>query len=508
MKMSAKKKLLKACSSWGKRLTVISMISVVVACGINPANAGALSAEQQKLFNHHILRFNWNDQVCGDGGGQFNTPGGSGGGGPSIWNSGLQPPYILEQFAIETLKAVAAKRGVPPSATVTEQHVQGLIAFMYGEGGDINNTSSIFNPLNTGLNAPELLDPRTPPRGDGVQSFKSFDAGVEATARTMVGSFQSRLADAVINPSSTAEQFLEALSFWYRYPGNHPWAEASRGREGAYYQERLNLLAQVRARYAEIAGLIIGTMELEQQARRTDPSKLVYGKTPGSGAIGGGAGGAAANSNCAGGNVIAGCNPPAAGTEPAQILVSTALCLAWDTKGGHVITPDMMIERGCGAYCDGGASKSKPEYVTAQRTFNKYTNINPFSDCGIYTATIIHASGIDSSYPKRLTTTQRDYALRNPSKWEAHRNVMSTAQIRPGDILISTGHTYIYTGPYKSNTNGQEYNAAQASLAWTSPGHAPEAANFWTEAGYTAFRFVGTPSGSAAPMTGGNNRAL
>ncbi len=487
------------------RLTTASMIAVILACGINPANAGALSKEQSTLFDkYHILRFDWSDSECG--GISAGTAAGSVVSGPGVWKSNEQPPYILEAFAIETLKAVAAKRGVPASATVTEQHVQGLVAFMFGEGGDINNTSSIFNPLNTGLNAPELIDGAA--RGDGVQAFKSFDAGVEATARTIVGSFQSRLADTLINPASTGEQFLEALAFWNRYNGNHPWAEASRGREGAYYQERLSLLAQVRAKYADIAGLVIGTPALEQQSRITEKSKLVYGKTADSTKSFGGAAGAAANTGCAGGNVVAGCNPPTAGTSPAQLLVTTALCFAWDTKGGHVITPAMKIENGCGDKCDGGASIAKPVYVTAQRTFNKYTTTNPFSDCGVFTATVIHASGVDSEYTKRRTTDQRDYALRNPNKWKAIPNVTNTGQIQPGTILISDGHTYIYTGPYTSKTNGKTYNAAQASLADTTPGTAPEAQNFWTEGGYTGFEFIGTPTGTASPIIGGNNGAI
>src|SRR5688572_16456271 len=123
MKIPSKNSVLKACGRLGVRLTVASMIAVVLATGINPSDVRALSTDQQRLFNDHILRFNWNDSVCGAGGALGGTgPGSTGGGGPGIWNSGLQPPYILEQFAIETLKAIASKRGVPQSATVTEQH--------------------------------------------------------------------------------------------------------------------------------------------------------------------------------------------------------------------------------------------------------------------------------------------------------------------------------------------------------------------------------------------------
>lgn len=222
--------------------------------------------------------------------------GGSAGADGGSWDSGLKPPYILEQFAIETLKDVAAKRGVPETSTVTEEHVVGLIAFMFGEGGDIMN-GDIFNPLNSGINAPELL--ATANAGDGLQSFKSFDAGVEATARTIVGGYQSRLADALVQPSSTAQDFMSALSYWYKYPGNQPWAEASRGNEDNYFQDRLQLISQVRSDYAGMAGLELGTPEHEQALHLVHPELLKY--NGGAGAAGSSTGSSSSESCQSGG---------------------------------------------------------------------------------------------------------------------------------------------------------------------------------------------------------------
>ncbi len=239
-------------------------------------------------------------------GGETNT--GINGGGS--WNSGLQPPYILEQFAIETLKDVAQKRGVPENSAVSQEHVIGLLAFMYGEGGDINN-DDLFNPLNTGINAPELLAGNN--ATNGVQSFKSFDAGVEATARTMVGSNQSRLADALIDPNTTADQFMHALAYYQQYPGNHFWAEASAPpNQDAYYQQRLTLVQQVRSNYQDIAALEIGTPAHELIEGIRDISKLRFG------------GGAGDKNSLSSGSSSCGCSPtdnPAASTGSSVIAI-------------------------------------------------------------------------------------------------------------------------------------------------------------------------------------------
>ncbi|MBI5357950.1 serine hydrolase, partial [Candidatus Saccharibacteria bacterium] len=150
-----------------------------------------------------------------------------------------------------------------------------LVAFALGEGGDINNTSSKFNPLNTGLNAPELLAGGN--AVDGTQAFKSFDAGVEGTARTMLGSYQNRLAKTLSDENTTAKDFMKALTYYGRYKGNKFWAAASLPpNQDSYYHERLSLVNTVKKDYANIASLVIGTDALEQQQGTKDKSKLTF----------------------------------------------------------------------------------------------------------------------------------------------------------------------------------------------------------------------------------------
>ncbi|MEK9196398.1 MAG: hypothetical protein AAB914_03445, partial [Patescibacteria group bacterium] len=191
-----------------------------------------------------------------------------------IYSSGLSGPYILEQWAIHTLKAIAKKQNIDESKTVTKEHVIALVAFALGEGGDIMN-QDLYNPLNTGINASELIEGSH--SVSGVQAFKSFDAGVEATARTMVGSNQNRLAKTLSNPDSSAKDFMKALTYYQKFSGNKLWAEASMPpRQDSYFNERLDLVKQVRKDYSNIASYVIGTRTLEQADGKREKSKLVF----------------------------------------------------------------------------------------------------------------------------------------------------------------------------------------------------------------------------------------
>lgn len=340
------------------------------------------------------------------------------------WNSGLKPPYILEQWAIETLKDIAAKMKVDESDTVTKEHVVALVAFAIGEGGDIMN-SDLFNPLNTGLDAPDLIAGGHDV--SGVQSFKSFDAGVEAVARTMVGSYQDRLANILIKPQTSAKQFMYALTYFNKYPGNALWAGASVDDPAGYYQGRLDLVNQVRSDYKGTAGLVIGTSAFEQQDNITKPSLLQFDGGGGAGAAGAG-GGLCGDSS-----------------GDAAAIAQTALDLAWPDDS-HGTTP-------------------KPEYKQA---LNQYNNgMNP-ADCGVFVATVMRASGADPNYPPSGTSIQEAYVRNHPEKYDVVDKVNSISDLQPGDILIvnqgsgsgGNGHTYIFVG--KQPKSG--YNEASASL--------------------------------------------
>ncbi|HLZ14504.1 MAG TPA: hypothetical protein VKQ34_00755, partial [Candidatus Saccharimonadales bacterium] len=197
-------------------------------------------------------------------------------GGAGVWNSGLQPPYILEQFMIELLKDIASKRGVPTTDTVTEAHVEALVTFAYGEGGGITN-EDFWNPFNTGYNDPALL--ATAHSTSGVQAFKSFDAGVEANARVMAGApdahFQTRLGDVLTKSTSTVADFFHALTYYKETPGNLEWAEASLSDPAGYYNNYIQLSTQTINDWSKTAALVMRGSTSDSKTA-TDPSKLTF----------------------------------------------------------------------------------------------------------------------------------------------------------------------------------------------------------------------------------------
>jgi hypothetical protein len=192
----------------------------------------------------------------------------------TIYRSGLQPPYILEQFMISILKRLAQKYNKPEGDLVTKEHVIALLAFADGEGGDIQN-SSLFNPMNTSYRDADIAPIAYAAGGrDGRQAYPSFDMGVEAYARHMSrpDQYQNRLGSTLSIANSTAEQFMSALTYFNKYPGNKTWATAALSNPDGYYKDRLSLVKTVRDNYASIAGLVIGTPAHEQAQgiRKTD----------------------------------------------------------------------------------------------------------------------------------------------------------------------------------------------------------------------------------------------
>jgi hypothetical protein len=103
--------------------------------------------------------------------------------------------------------------------------------------------------------------------------------------------------------------------------------------------------------------------------------------------------------------------------------------------------------------------------------YNGATAITPWTDCGVFVATVMVMSGVDKDYVRRLTTSQRDY-VRRSSKYQVFENLNSISELQPGDIFVNNFHTFIYTGNYKGG-DGRTYNAVSGSLG----DHVPQAAN-------------------------------
>lgn len=364
------------------------------------------------------------DAVTGTSGG-----GDSNGADSGVWDSGLSAPYVVEQYAIEVLKDLAKKKGVDESKAVTKEHVLALVAWVRLEGGDINN-NSLFNLYNTGKSAPELND--GPHTGNGLGSYKSFDAGVEATARTLAQKDKSGMSKALLDPDTKAIDFghAESYSGTDSYPGTALWAEAAHNNPAAYEAQWKNILHQVRADYKSTAGLVIGTPEKEFIANKTDPSKVQYDGD---------------NSASVDDSSSADCSNSGSTSADAAGVVQTAVKLSWPN--------------------DSHGAEPNPAYREA---FTKYDpNGSAYADCGTFVSTVMRASGADPNYPPSGTALQAQYVKSHSDKYDVVDKVNSTADLQPGDILIvnqgsgqgASGHTLIYVG---KQPNG--FDAASASL--------------------------------------------
>lgn len=316
------------------RLTsiLIALIVVITSISIN----GKVFAYNEFYSSNDILFYDENVTDCG--GAAINLDLGVPGGPYALWQSGAQPEeYSLERFAIEVLRYIAIKKGVGESDTVTKEHVVALVAFMMGEGGDTANPW-LFNPLNNGLDNAELVEGER--QNNGTQSFKSFDAGITATAIAMLGSYQSRLAGILIKKDSTADDFMKVLTYYLDYPGNKAWATASIGDNAdAYYQNKLATVEGVRRAYDHTAGIKMGTPEFEKDkgiyvnfatlkySSESDPT--VAGST----------------SNCGGGSLVSGGMTLA----EAQQFMLTYKNLSY-TKGNNPITEYRINAANCGGW--------------------------------------------------------------------------------------------------------------------------------------------------------------
>ncbi len=118
-------------------------------------------------------------------------------------------------------------------------------------------------------------------------------------------------------------------------------------------------------------------------------------------------------------------------------------------------------------------SDATPAYQTALSQYNGSTD-DP-SDCGGFVATVMHASGADTSYVGVYVPNQYNYVSGTAAaKYQVTKAITDTSQLQPGDILMfinsdnpADSHTFIYVGQQA----GFDGDGAGASLG----GHVPQA---------------------------------
>lgn len=454
----------------------------------------AISTNDLNSINNNTAFFDPNDTTSSCGG-DASAGGGavSPGTDTAKWQTTLQPPYSLEDFVVELLRDVAAKEGVPESDTVTQQHVLALVAFAYGEGGNLTN-NDIYNPWNTGYSGADL-QPVGGHSTSGVQSYGSFNDGVEATARVMTGTggsngYQTRIGATLKDPSTTAQQFMKALTYFQNYQGNKAWAgdsdptdgvpstrDGSTGaaKQAGYYQWELSHITAVQSSYKSIASLVIGPPGNSANNNQQSPHSLRYSFSSDTSGTSG-SGNDTSSCASAGGGVVGG------------NIVATAIGLAWSDVTypyhGSQDTPSCTssdpannpatCHHGFQESADNpGSTNTNPKQYTRQTyqdAWAKYNNADSssFTDCGVYVATVLRASGVATDYPTSGSGTQRQWAIDHPDKYMVKENP-TVADLQPGDILVNSDHTFIYVG----HVAGTQFTVAEASQF----NHSPELDN-------------------------------
>ena len=126
-------------------------------------------------------------------------------------------------------------------------------------------------------------------------------------------------------------------------------------------------------------------------------------------------------------------------------LLKTAFNFAWD----KTVTEGKWTK-----------ADAKPSYVAAMAEHSNINNdadaTSPFSDCGRFVSNVMRASGIDPDYPLVHTDTQAAYVRGKPDKYQIIESP-KMSDLKPGDIVIWSAHTAIYTG-------GSTYDTVDASL--------------------------------------------
>lgn len=174
------------------------------------------------------------------------------------------------------------------------------------------------------------------------------------------------------------------------------------------------------------------------------------------------------------GNYAADCTP-GGGSVPEGDIVEASMHLAHDERVSLEYSTDDRH----------GEGEAKDDFVDASTALDQAVNTAYFTDCGVFVATVMRASGVDPQYQTRGTDMQQSY-VEDSDDYQVFQPE-SEGDLEPGDILIGPGHTYIYTGERHAGDDGR----AQGGSLYTRP---PSGHHFFlSDSGgsYIAARFEG-----------------
>jgi hypothetical protein len=162
-------------------------------------------------------------------------------------------------------------------------------------------------------------------------------------------------------------------------------------------------------------------------------------------------------------------------------IVKTAIGYSWPEYRGHPYCIEKPSYKRAAE-----AAKNKGEYTGGTCTIGgTWVGV----DCGAFVTRVMRDSGVDPSYNKYEGNTlfQKRYMDESPSKYRRLSNVAGTSQLQPGDIAISSEHTYIYVG----SQPGFKGNSASASFSSTGDSwRSPMASNAYGFTDFTWYRFI------------------
>lgn len=142
-----------------------------------------------------------------------------------------------------------------------------------------------------------------------------------------------------------------------------------------------------------------------------------------------------------------------AGSVPEGDITEASMHLAWDER---VSLPNSSAG-------DHGREEAKPEFVEVADSLSTERHTAYYTDCGVFVASAVISSGVDPDFPRRSTGVQLSY-VQGSDDYEVFIP-SSEGELEPGDILIGTGHIYIYTG----ERNASETGRAQGASLFTRP---------------------------------------
>jgi hypothetical protein len=408
----------------------------------------------------------------------------------STWSSTAQPPYYMEEFIINVLEDIAQKLNVPQSSAVTQEHVVALVGWAYAEGGNIANTGA-YNLWNTGLTSrPDLLAGAG--NGSGLESFNSFDSGVEANAISMTLPQYSRIGSILTQPNSTAEQVEHAIAYYDQTPNNEAWAWGNDPDSPAavlqynhtfYITSLMDQLTQARSSYDQEASVVIGPGE--EDTSHVPYKELQYsGGTANPGSVPTtGTGGVTTSSGCSSGGsgtTVSSADCTSAVGDAKIICAAQPYSGIWyEWGGGH---------QGYAAYKAGCPNPANPpdnqptggSGIAAGDPGGNSGNPSP---CAVDCSALV-SMAVDDAFNQAYSWSVEDYAMQGSGAqyWKS----IPLSSVQPGDIVTLDEHVeivdhydsssgIIYTfGAHQSLTQVSEVSAPLSSwndaYQWTGPG--------------------------------------